>query len=178
VTSQTVSPMSYRSSSMSVRVSPYNLAALVSFCGPVCSVPHNHFNCVEVVLGSVPSTVSSVPCPVVKSSPFSSYVVVALAVTVFRWPWSVLRRPLLPHEKPLPPRLTVHSTSVVSAAWWHPFVFVLLPHRTLPGSGYIIRVSMSRGPRKQHHQLIWMRVWSISAPDPSVPWYTHCAYPP
>ena len=75
--------MSYRSPFVNVIGSPSNLEALVFFCGPVHSVPCSCFNCVEVVLGSTPSIVSSIPCPMVRSSPLSSYVVVAPAAATF-----------------------------------------------------------------------------------------------
>ena len=46
------------------------------FHGPDLFVMHNLFNWVEVVPGSAPSSVSSASCPVDKSWPFSSYIVV------------------------------------------------------------------------------------------------------
>lgn len=83
MTSRTMSPMSYRSPSVSVISSPSNFEALVIFGGLVHFVPCAHFNCVEVALGSVPSSISSILCLVVKSEPLSSCVMVAPATTVF-----------------------------------------------------------------------------------------------
>lgn len=68
---------SYRSPSVSVIGSPSSLEALVFFWGPVRSVLRGHFSCVDVVLGSMPSTMSSVPYPVVRFGPLSSCVMVA-----------------------------------------------------------------------------------------------------
>ena len=77
MTSRIVSPMSHRSPSVSVIGSLSSLEALVFFCGPTHSISRDRFNCVEGMLGSVPFAVSSVPCPMVKSRPPSSHVMVA-----------------------------------------------------------------------------------------------------
>lgn len=54
-----------------------SLEALAFFRGLDLSIMHIIFNCVDVVLGSAPSAMSSTPCPTNKFRPSSPYVVVA-----------------------------------------------------------------------------------------------------
>ena len=111
MTSQIVSPMSYRSPSINVIGSPSNLEALVFFRGPMCSGTRSCFNYVKVVLGSVPSVVAPVPYSAIMSGRLSSCVIVAPPTVVFSVGHS------LPPGTPALPQRVVHSASVGLAAW-------------------------------------------------------------
>jgi len=86
--------MLYRSPSVSAIGSPSNLEAFVFFRGPICSILHSCLNCVGVVLGSTPSAVSFIPCPMVRSSRLSSYVMVAPAAALFSAAFTTAREAL------------------------------------------------------------------------------------